>query len=285
MALSMLGQAALGEKRLDEAAANLREALRIAGPRGSGTSGLEEAWLAQVALARGDRDSLREARGLLEQRAADPSLILSARFEICSTAARVAVALQDRAAAAIWHVSRSISPMPITRVWRSTRGWGSFTSTRRRGRGSTTSQALPGLHARVALLQNGSSSIDESGPGAPLPAVRHRRTCFYDAIAPAWCTHRSPALKACEAAPRGGSHMIGVIVPSLNWAAAAGEERSQAPRSSGDPDDRLRTGTRRGGSQTRLFRRRKASEPARGRLWPALAMGAAGGGRRPRRLA
>lgn len=102
MALSMLGQAALRDGRLDEAEANLRQALRISGESGSGTSGLEEAWLAQVALARGDRDGLREARVLLEQRAADPSLIISARFEICSTAARVAVALQDRAAAASW---------------------------------------------------------------------------------------------------------------------------------------------------------------------------------------
>ncbi len=102
MAHSILGQQALRDGRLDEAEANLREALRISGQTGSGTSGLEEAWLAQVALARGEGDALREARALLEQRATDPPLFLSARFEICRTAARVALALKDNAAAASW---------------------------------------------------------------------------------------------------------------------------------------------------------------------------------------
>lgn len=103
MALSMLGERALRGGRLDEAEANLREALRISGENGSGTSGLEEAWLAQVALARGDRACLEEVRPLLEHRAAaDPPQILSARFEICVTAARVALALEARAAAASW---------------------------------------------------------------------------------------------------------------------------------------------------------------------------------------
>lgn len=102
MALSMLGERALREERLDEAEANLREALRISGPNGSGTSGLEEAWLAQVALARADGAGLQEARALIERRATDPPLILSARLEIYLTAARVALALEDRAAAASW---------------------------------------------------------------------------------------------------------------------------------------------------------------------------------------
>lgn len=102
MALSMLGQRALRDGRLDEAEANLREALRISGQSRSGTSGLEEAWLAQVALARGDRGAMRQALALLEHRAGDPPAILSARFEICVTAARIALALEDRAAAASW---------------------------------------------------------------------------------------------------------------------------------------------------------------------------------------
>ena len=102
MALSMLGRAALRDGRLDEAEANLRHALRMSGKNGSGTSGLEEAWLAQVALARGNHDALRQTRALLEQRAADPPAILSARFEICLTAARVASALDDERAAASW---------------------------------------------------------------------------------------------------------------------------------------------------------------------------------------
>lgn len=102
IALSMLGDRALLNGRLDEAEANLREALRISGQDGSGTSGLEQAWLAQVALARGDRAGLEEARALVERRAADPPLILSARFEICVTAAKVALALEDPAAAAAW---------------------------------------------------------------------------------------------------------------------------------------------------------------------------------------
>ena len=102
MALSILGQRALRDGRLDEAEANLRQALRISGRGGSGTSGMEEAWLAQVALVRRDRGDLREARSLLEQRAGDPPVFLSARFEISLTAARVALALEDNAAAASW---------------------------------------------------------------------------------------------------------------------------------------------------------------------------------------
>lgn len=102
MALSMLGERALRDGRLDEAEANLRDALRISGENGSGTSGLEEAWLAQVALARGDRGGLEEARPMIERRAADQPLILSARFEIFLTAARVTLALNDRPAAASW---------------------------------------------------------------------------------------------------------------------------------------------------------------------------------------
>ena len=105
MALSMLGRAALRDGRLDDAEANLRQALRIAGANGSGTSGLEEAWLAQVALARNDHDALRQARVLLEQRAANPPAILSAGFEICLTAARVASALDDPRGAASWAVA------------------------------------------------------------------------------------------------------------------------------------------------------------------------------------
>lgn len=102
MALSMLGRRALREGRLDEAEANLREALGIAGQDGSGTSGLEEVWLAQVALGRGDRAGLQEARALVERRAAYPPLILSARFETWLTAAKVALALGEPAAAAGW---------------------------------------------------------------------------------------------------------------------------------------------------------------------------------------
>jgi tetratricopeptide (TPR) repeat protein len=102
MALSMLGERALREGRLDEAEANLREALRISGPDSSGTSGLEEVWLAQVALARGDRAGLPEARALVERRAAYPHPFLNARFETCLTAAKVAMALEDRAEAATW---------------------------------------------------------------------------------------------------------------------------------------------------------------------------------------
>ncbi|MEO5986249.1 MAG: hypothetical protein ABIW50_01765 [Candidatus Limnocylindria bacterium] len=75
---------------------------RISGKNGSGTSGLEEAWLAQVALARGNHDALRQTRVLLEQRAGDPPEILSAHFETCLTAARVASALDDHRAAASW---------------------------------------------------------------------------------------------------------------------------------------------------------------------------------------
>jgi hypothetical protein len=102
IALTMLGRRALEEGRLDEADGCLREALGISGPNGSGTTGLEEAWLAQVALARGDTAGLRHARALVELRAADPPMILSARFEVTLTAARVALALDDRAAAASW---------------------------------------------------------------------------------------------------------------------------------------------------------------------------------------
>lgn len=102
MALSMLGERALRDGRLDEAEASLREALRIAGENGSGTSGLEEAWLAQVALGRGNRAGLEDARSLIERRAADPPLILSARFQICVTTAKVTLALEDLVAAASW---------------------------------------------------------------------------------------------------------------------------------------------------------------------------------------
>lgn len=102
IALSTLGERALRDGQLDEAEANLREALRIAGDNGSGTTGLEEAWLAQVALARGDRGGFREALDLVARRAHDPPQILSARFEICLTAAKLAVALGDPVAAASW---------------------------------------------------------------------------------------------------------------------------------------------------------------------------------------
>lgn len=102
MVLSTLGERALREGLLEEAEANLREALEISGPGGSGTSGMEEAWLAQVALARGDRDGIREMLALLERRAADPPLIPSARFEVCLTAAKLALALEKPGAAASW---------------------------------------------------------------------------------------------------------------------------------------------------------------------------------------
>lgn len=102
MALSMLGRRALREGRLDEAEANLREAVEIAGQDGSGTSGLEGVWLAQVALARGERAGLQEARALVERRATDPHPFLNARFETCLTAAKVEMALGDSAAAAAW---------------------------------------------------------------------------------------------------------------------------------------------------------------------------------------
>lgn len=102
MALSNLGERALREGRLDEAEANLREALEISRPDGSGISGMEEAWLAQVALARGDRDGMREGLLLIERRATDPPLILTARFELYLTAAKLASAFEDPAAAATW---------------------------------------------------------------------------------------------------------------------------------------------------------------------------------------
>lgn len=102
MALSMLGKEALDRGNLDDADVNLRKAIGLDHPTRSGTSGMEEVWLAQVALARGDDRQLAEARTLLEDRAADPPILLSARFEMCHTATRVALALHDASAAAYW---------------------------------------------------------------------------------------------------------------------------------------------------------------------------------------
>lgn len=100
--LSMLGKEAFEDGRHDEADALLRRALNISGPNRSGRSGMEEVWIAKVALGRDDREGLREAAALLEQRSDDPPLILSVRYEIALTAARIALALGDRDSAATW---------------------------------------------------------------------------------------------------------------------------------------------------------------------------------------
>jgi hypothetical protein len=84
MALSMLGQAALRERRLDEAAANLREALRIAGPKGSGTSGLEEAWLAHDS----HRINLEDQQPPVARRTVSPKCHRMAAFRADLVAAR-----------------------------------------------------------------------------------------------------------------------------------------------------------------------------------------------------
>ena len=68
MALSVLGKLALNAGRIDEAEANLRQAVQLIENGASGGSDLEEAWLAEVLIARGGRESLREARALIERR-------------------------------------------------------------------------------------------------------------------------------------------------------------------------------------------------------------------------
>jgi hypothetical protein len=99
---SDLGRHAFEDGRLAEAEAHLRESLNVPGNNGSGLSGMEEVWLARVALTRADPAGLQKARDLVERRAANPPLILSVRFEICRVAAELALALQDKAAAASW---------------------------------------------------------------------------------------------------------------------------------------------------------------------------------------
>jgi hypothetical protein len=68
----------------------------------SGTTGREAIQLAEILLARGARAQLEEARDLLEGRANDPPLLVVDRYRMCVAGARVALALDDAAAAAEW---------------------------------------------------------------------------------------------------------------------------------------------------------------------------------------
>ena len=102
MALSTLGKLALDDGRIDDAEASLRTAMRLIENGTGGGSDLEEAWLAEALVARGERGDLEDARAIMERRVSSPPLILSARFQVWLTAARVAMAGGDDSAAATW---------------------------------------------------------------------------------------------------------------------------------------------------------------------------------------
>ena len=101
-ALCLLGAFEHDAGRLDEAERHLRAALVLISSNPSGSSQLEEIRLAEILLARGERQHLEEARDLLDRRASPPPRFLSNRFRMCLAGARVSLALEDRARAADW---------------------------------------------------------------------------------------------------------------------------------------------------------------------------------------
>ena len=88
--------------RLAEAESSLRQALAIAGPDGSGTSGEEEIALAEILLARGGEASLEEAKRLLDRRASEMPLFVRSRYRLAVASAHVCLALRQPADAAQW---------------------------------------------------------------------------------------------------------------------------------------------------------------------------------------
>lgn len=101
-ALCILGAHEHDAGRLDEAERYLRAAMALMSSNRSGSSELEEIRLAEILLARGERQHLEEARDLLDRRASPPPRFLSSRFRLCLVGARVSLALEDRARAADW---------------------------------------------------------------------------------------------------------------------------------------------------------------------------------------
>jgi hypothetical protein len=88
--------------RLAEAESSLRQALAIAGPGGSGTSGEEEIALAEILLARGGEASLEEAKRLLDRRASEMPLFVRSRYRLAVASAHACLALRQPADAAQW---------------------------------------------------------------------------------------------------------------------------------------------------------------------------------------
>jgi len=99
-ALSLLSDHELGAGMLEEAEADLREVLALMQTSRSGSTSLEEVWLAEILIRRGRPRDLLEAERLLERSDAHRSIIVSVRFRFALVATRLALALGDRALAA-----------------------------------------------------------------------------------------------------------------------------------------------------------------------------------------
>jgi tetratricopeptide (TPR) repeat protein len=102
LALVLLAEHDQRRGRLAEAESSLRQALAIAGPNGSGTSGEEEIALAEILVARGGEASLEEAKRLLDRRASEVPLFVRSRYRLAVASARVSLALRQPADAAQW---------------------------------------------------------------------------------------------------------------------------------------------------------------------------------------
>jgi len=99
----LLADLARSRGDLAAAEAHVREALRISGPDGSGTSGEEEILLAEILLERGGRERVEEAQALLDRRADDrPSLFVRSRHRLYVAQTRASLALGDRKKATEW---------------------------------------------------------------------------------------------------------------------------------------------------------------------------------------
>lgn len=102
LALVLLAEYDQLRGRLAEAESSLRQALAIAGPDGSGTSGEEEIALAEILVAKGEEASLEEAKRLLDRRASEQPLFVRSRYRLAVASAHVCLALRQRADAAQW---------------------------------------------------------------------------------------------------------------------------------------------------------------------------------------
>jgi hypothetical protein len=95
LALASLARQDRADGRLTSAIELLRDALRTAGPDGSGTSGEEEIELAEMLLAMGGREELLEAKALLDRRATELPLFVRSRYRLAVAQTRVAQLLDD----------------------------------------------------------------------------------------------------------------------------------------------------------------------------------------------
>jgi hypothetical protein len=102
LALVVLASRDRSRGRLSDAERRIREALDLGGPDGSGTTGEEEIALAEILLAKGGEQDLREAKRLLDRRASALPLLVSSRYRLAVAQTRTLLALGQAEDAAEW---------------------------------------------------------------------------------------------------------------------------------------------------------------------------------------